>query len=51
MPRISVKTNIFINREKKYRMIVDFKEAIELIPCEKGSFVMADIDDELEGKK
>lgn len=46
MPRISVKTNIFINREKKYRMIVDFKEAIELIPCEKGSFVMADIDDE-----
>ena len=46
MPRVMLKTNIFINREKKYRMMVEFKEAIELIPCEKGSFVMADFDDE-----
>ena len=41
MPRITVKTNVFLNREKKYRMTLEFKEAIELIPCEKGSFVMA----------
>ena len=37
MPRITVKTNVFLNREKKYRMTLEFKEAIELIPCEKGS--------------
>ena len=46
MPRITVKTNVFLNREKKYRMTLEFKEAIELIPCEKGSFVMADFEDE-----
>ena len=40
MPRITAKTNVFLNREKKYRMTLEFKEAIELIPCEKGSFVM-----------
>ena len=39
MPRITVKTNVFLNREKKYRMTLEFKEAIELIPCEKASFV------------
>lgn len=47
MPRITTKTNIFLNREKKYRMTVEFKEAIELIPCEKGAFVMADFEDEV----
>ena len=47
MPRITTKTNMFLNREKKYRMTVEFKEAIELIPCEKGSFVMADFEDEV----
>lgn len=46
MPRITVKTNVFLNREKKYRMTLEFKESIELIPCEKGSFVMADFEDE-----
>lgn len=46
MPRITVKTNVFLNREKKYRMTLEFKEAIELIPCEKASFVMADFEDE-----
>ena len=46
MPRITAKTNVFLNREKKYRMTLEFKEAIELIPCEKGSFVMADFEDE-----
>lgn len=46
MPRITTKTNVFLNREKKYRMTLEFKEAIELIPCEKGSFVMADFEDE-----
>lgn len=46
MPRITVKANTFINKERKYRMTVEFKEAIELIPCEKGAFVMADFDDE-----
>ena len=46
MPRITVKTNVFVNREKKYRMTVEFKEAIELLPCEKGAFVMADFCDE-----
>jgi len=46
MPRITVKSNTFINKERKYRMTVEFKKAIELIPCEKGAFVMADFDDE-----
>ena len=46
MPRITTMSNIYINREKKYRMTVEFKEAIELIPCEKGAFVMADFQDE-----
>lgn len=46
MPRITTMTNVFINREKKYRMMVDFKKAIEKIPCEKGDFVMADFQDE-----
>lgn len=30
MPRITAKTNVFLNREKKYRMTLEFKEAIEL---------------------
>ncbi len=46
MPRITVKSNTFINKERKYRMTVEFKKAIELIPCEKGAFVMADFNDE-----
>ena len=46
MPRITTKANVYINREKKYRMMVEFKEAIEKLPCEKGAFVMADFQDE-----
>lgn len=46
MPRITTKSNIFINKERKYRMMVDMKQVIEKIPCEKGEFVMADFQDE-----
>jgi len=46
MPRITTKTNVFINRENKYRMMVDYQKAVEIIPCEKGAFVMADFEDE-----
>ena len=46
MPRVSVMTNQFINREKKYRIMVDFKNIIERIPCEDGGLLMADIQDE-----
>lgn len=46
MPRITTRTNVYINREKKYRMMVEYKDAIEQIPCEKGAFVMADFPDE-----
>ncbi len=46
MPRITVKTNVYLNKEQKYRIYEDLKRAIERIPCEKGSFVMADFVDE-----
>lgn len=46
MPRITTTTNVYMNKERKYRMLVDMRKAIELIPCEKGEFLMADFQDE-----
>ena len=46
MPRVTVKANQFINRERKYRIMVDFKNIIERIPCEDGVLLMADFQDE-----
>ena len=46
MPRITVKTNTFVLDKDKCRIVAALKKAIELIPCEKGSFVMTDFEDE-----
>ena len=46
MPRITTTTNIYLNRERKYRMFVDMQKAVEIIPFEKGEFLMADFQDE-----
>lgn len=46
MPRITTTTNIYLNRERKYRMFVEMKKAVEIIPFEKGDFLMADFQDE-----
>ena len=46
MPRITTKTNMYLNRERKYRMFVEMKKAVEIIPFEKGEFLMADFQDE-----
>lgn len=46
MPRITTTTNVYMNKERKYRMYVDMQKAIELIPGEKGEFLMADFKDE-----
>ena len=46
MPRITTTTNIYLNRERKYRMFVEMQKAVEIIPFEKGDFLMADFQDE-----
>lgn len=46
MPRITTTTNIYLNRERKYRMFVEMQKAVEIIPFEKGEFLMADFQDE-----
>ncbi len=46
MPRITTMTNIYLNRERKYRMYVEMQKAVEIIPFEKGEFLMADFRDE-----
>lgn len=46
MPRITTTTNIYLNRERKYRMFIEMKKAVEIIPFEKGDFLMADFQDE-----
>lgn len=46
MPRITIKTNLFLSDQSKHHIAEELKEAIELIPCEKGDFVMADFADE-----
>ena len=46
MPRITTTTNVYLNKERKYRMFVEMQKAIERIPCEKGEFLMADFQDE-----
>lgn len=46
MPRVTVMTNLYLNKERKYRIMVGFKEAIEKIPCEDGNLLMADFKDE-----
>ncbi|MDO4977035.1 MAG: hypothetical protein Q4E53_07220 [Eubacteriales bacterium] len=46
MPRMTIKTNVFLNKERKYRMMVELKDAIELIPNENGDWLMADFQDE-----
>ncbi|MBQ9438421.1 MAG: hypothetical protein IJU50_08810 [Lachnospiraceae bacterium] len=46
MPRITVTTNIFLNKDQKKQLHEEFKAAIEIIPCEKGSFVMTDFSDD-----
>lgn len=46
MPRITTTTNVFLNKERKYRMYVEMQQAIEMIPFEKGEFLMADFQDE-----
>ena len=48
MPLITTKTNTFINKENKYRMMVEFRMIFEeMIPAEKGELVMADFYDEV----
>ena len=46
MPRITTTTNVYLNKERKYRMFVEMQRAIEMIPHEKGEFLMADFKDE-----
>ena len=46
MPRVTVKTNMYLNKERKYRIMVDMKKVIEKIPCEDGGLLMADFQDE-----
>lgn len=46
MPRVSVMTNQYLNKEKKYRIMVDFKNIIEIIPCENSALLMADFQDD-----
>ena len=47
MPLITTKTSTFINKENKYRMMVEFRQIFEeMIPAEKGELVMADFYDE-----
>ena len=46
MPRITTTTNMYLNRERKYRMYVEMQKAVEIIPFEKGEFLMADFQDE-----
>ena len=46
MPRITTTTNIYLNRERKYRMFIEMQKAVEIIPFEKGEFLMADFQDE-----
>lgn len=46
MPRMTIKTNVFLNKERKYRMMVELKEAIEIMPKENGDWLMADFQDE-----
>lgn len=46
MPRITTTTNVYLNKERKYRMYVDMQKVIEMIPNEKGAFLMADFKDE-----
>ena len=48
MPLITTKTSTFINRENKYRMMVEYRSIFEeMIPAEKGELVMADFFDEV----
>lgn len=46
MPRITTTTNVYLNKERKYRMFVEMQQAVEMIPGEKGEFLMADFKDE-----
>ena len=46
MPRITVATNVFLNKERKYKMMVEMQKAIEVIPCESGAVLMTEIRDE-----
>lgn len=48
MPRIHVKTNVYLNKEKKLTMMKEMKQVIDFIPWEKGDFLMADFEDECE---
>ena len=48
MPLITTKSTTFINKENKYRMMVEFRQIFEeMIPSEKGELVMADFYDEV----
>ena len=48
MPLITTKTTTFINRENKYRMMVEYRSIFEeMIPAEKGELVMTDFFDEV----
>ncbi len=48
MPRIILTTNLFLNKEQKRQIHEEFKAAIEIIPCEKGSFVMTEFRDDAD---
>lgn len=48
MPLITTKTNTFISKENKYRMMVEYRNIFEeMIPAEKGELVMTDFFDEV----
>lgn len=46
MPRITIKTNTYVQDMDKARIIAEVNKAIELIPCEKDTFCMTDFVDE-----
>lgn len=46
MPRIHVRTNEFISKDKKYSMVREFKEVVDTIPWEIGEHLMADFEGE-----
>ncbi len=46
MPRINIKTNVYISKKKKTEMFEDMKRVIDAIPYENGDYLMADFEGE-----
>ena len=46
MPRVHIKTNIFLSKQKKRNIFDEVKKVVDAVPYENGEFVLADFDDE-----